>query len=85
LNLLSYQKEKLHLYRKDARLKADRQKDPGAKQDFERAIERIHTIAFLHEPIADGDAGAPGKNKALYHSPSATAPLVPFDPDVTPD
>lgn len=33
------------------RLKASRQKDPAAKQDFERAIERIHTIAFLHEQL----------------------------------
>ncbi len=38
------------------RLKADRQKDPGAKQDFERAIERIHTIAFLHEHLYNKDA-----------------------------
>ncbi len=38
------------------RLKADRQKDPGAKQDFERAIERIHTIAFLHEHLYRKDA-----------------------------
>jgi two-component sensor histidine kinase len=33
------------------RLKGARQKDPGAKQDFERAIERVHTIAFLHEHL----------------------------------
>ena len=33
------------------RLKAARQTDPAAKQDFERAIERIHTIAFLHEQL----------------------------------
>ncbi len=38
------------------RLKADRQKDPFAKQDFERAIERIHTIAFLHEHLYNKDA-----------------------------
>jgi PAS domain S-box-containing protein len=33
------------------RLKGARQTDPAAKQDFERAIERIHTIAFLHEQL----------------------------------
>jgi PAS domain S-box-containing protein len=33
------------------RLKASRQTDATAKQDFERAIERIHTIAFLHEHL----------------------------------
>jgi two-component sensor histidine kinase len=33
------------------RLKGARQKDPAAKQDFERAIERVHTIAFLHEHL----------------------------------
>jgi PAS domain S-box-containing protein len=37
------------------RLKATRQKDPLAKQDFERAIERIHTIAFLHEHLYRND------------------------------
>ncbi len=38
------------------RLKADRQKDPRAKHDFERAIERVHTIAFLHEHLYRKDA-----------------------------
>ncbi len=38
------------------RLKADQQKDPHAKQDFERAIERVHTIAFLHEHLYRKDA-----------------------------
>lgn len=33
------------------RLKGARQTDPAAKQDFERAIERVHTIAFLHEHL----------------------------------
>jgi PAS domain S-box-containing protein len=33
------------------RLKGARQTDPAAKQDFERAIERIHTISFLHEQL----------------------------------
>lgn len=33
------------------RLKGARQKDPAAKQDFDRAIERVHTIAFLHEQL----------------------------------
>lgn len=33
------------------RLKGARQKDPDARQDFERAIERVHTIAFLHEHL----------------------------------
>jgi PAS domain S-box-containing protein len=33
------------------RLKGARQKDPNAKQDIERAIERVHTIAFLHEHL----------------------------------
>lgn len=33
------------------RLKAARQTDAAAKQAFERAIERIHTIAFLHEHL----------------------------------
>ena len=33
------------------RLKGARQTDPAARQDFERAIERIHTIAFLHEHL----------------------------------
>ena len=33
------------------RLKGARQTDPAARQDFERAIERIHTIAFLHEQL----------------------------------
>jgi two-component sensor histidine kinase len=33
------------------RLKGARQTDPDARQDFERAIERIHTIAFLHEQL----------------------------------
>jgi PAS domain S-box-containing protein len=37
------------------RLKSARQTDPAAKQDFERAIERIHTIAFLHEQLYLGD------------------------------
>ncbi len=38
------------------KLKAARQKDPLAKQDFERAVERIHTIAFLHEHLYRKDA-----------------------------
>jgi PAS domain S-box-containing protein len=33
------------------RLKASRQTSPAARQDFEQAIERIHTIAFLHEHL----------------------------------
>lgn len=33
------------------RLKGARQKDPNAEKDFERAIERINTIAFLHEHL----------------------------------
>lgn len=33
------------------RLKGARQKDPAARQDFDRAIERIHTISFLHEHL----------------------------------
>jgi PAS domain S-box-containing protein len=33
------------------RLKGSRQKDPAARQDFERAIERINTIADLHEQL----------------------------------
>lgn len=37
------------------RLKGARQKDPDAKQDFERAIERVHTIAFLHEQLYQKD------------------------------
>lgn len=37
------------------RLKAARQKDAAAKQDFERAIERIHTIAYLHEQLYRSD------------------------------
>ncbi len=37
------------------RLKGARQTDPAARQDFERAIERIHTIAFLHEHLYGDD------------------------------
>ncbi len=37
------------------RLKGARQTDPAAKQDFERAIERIHTITFLHEHLYRND------------------------------
>lgn len=33
------------------RLKARRQTDDRARQDFERAIERVHTIAFLHDQL----------------------------------
>lgn len=33
------------------RMKAARQQDPAVKQDFESAIERVHTIAFLHEQL----------------------------------
>lgn len=33
------------------RLKGARQTDPAATRDFERAIERVHTIAFLHEQL----------------------------------
>lgn len=33
------------------RLKGARQKDSAARQDFERAIERVHTIAFLHDQL----------------------------------
>jgi PAS domain S-box-containing protein len=37
-------------------IKAARQADPVARQDFERAIERVHTIAFLHEHLYRKDA-----------------------------
>ncbi len=37
------------------RLKGARQRDAAARQDFERAIERIHTIAFLHEQLCRRD------------------------------
>ncbi|MEJ0097770.1 MAG: histidine kinase dimerization/phosphoacceptor domain -containing protein [Bauldia sp.] len=33
------------------RMKSARQTDPAAKQDFERAIERVHTIAYLHDQL----------------------------------
>lgn len=33
------------------RLKVARQKDPDAKQDFQRAIERVNTIASLHDQL----------------------------------
>jgi len=33
------------------RLKGSRQTDAGAKQDFERSIERVNTIAYLHDRL----------------------------------
>lgn len=38
------------------RLKRARQSDPQAKLDFDRAIERINTIAFLHDQLYRKDA-----------------------------
>lgn len=38
------------------RLKGSRQKDPAARHDFDRAIERVNTIAFLHEQLYRTDA-----------------------------
>lgn len=37
------------------RFKGSRQKDPAAAADFERAIERVHTIAYLHERLYRAD------------------------------
>jgi len=37
------------------RLKGARHKDPAVRQDFERAIERVHTIAYLHDRLYRAD------------------------------
>lgn len=37
------------------RLKAGKQTDASVKQDFEQVIERIHTIAYLHEQLYQSD------------------------------
>jgi two-component system CheB/CheR fusion protein len=38
------------------RMKASRQKDPVAVADFRRAIERVNTIAYLHEHLYRSDS-----------------------------
>ncbi|HMN84946.1 MAG TPA: histidine kinase dimerization/phosphoacceptor domain -containing protein [Bauldia sp.] len=37
------------------RLKGSRQTDPAAREDFDRAIERVNTIAYLHDHLYRSD------------------------------